>query len=168
MKRAMLLMSLVLAGHWSAAVAATPVFQLHAHEISAQRLPAIDAYPSNIARNSSYKAMQTAFVSATPVAFTTMEELQDAWPDIHAVTVNFSPNADGGHLSDEMVSNANVQDDSLFHFLKNFKARPLQKPERGTMLLVGLCFLLYQVRRRPMRMSINFYPVAKLIGQHGA
>jgi hypothetical protein len=59
-------------------------------------------------------------------------------------------------------------DDSLFYFLKNFKARPLQRPASGTMLLVGLCFVLYQMRRRPMRSSIGFNTAAKLMDRHAA
>ena len=59
-------------------------------------------------------------------------------------------------------------DDSLFYFLKNFKARPLQKPASGTMLLVGLCFVLYQMRRRPMRSYIAFNSAVKLMGRRAA
>jgi hypothetical protein len=36
------------------------------------------------------------------------------------------------------------------------------------MLLVGLCFVLYQMRRRPMRSSIAFNTAAKLMGRHAA
>ena len=129
MKKAMLLMSIVLAGHCSAGVAATPVFQLNAHEAGAQRLLAVDTYPSSIGRDSA--VMPTAF----------------------ALRPALAPSA--------------APEDSLFHFLKNFRARPLRKPALGTMLLVGLCFLLYQIRRRPMRTSIGLHPADKPITQFG-
>lgn len=171
MKRAMLLMSLVLAGHWGAAIAATPVFQLNAHEAGAQHR--IDASPSNIGRDRPYTAIQTTFASDPALAPSAaavggLEQAHAAWSDAHAVPVNFSRNVDAAHGSKILVSSVAIPDDSLFHFLKNFRARPLQKPERWTMLLVGLCLLLYQVRRRPMRTSIGFNPAARLIGQHAA
>jgi hypothetical protein len=61
-----------------------------------------------------------------------------------------------------------ASNDALFYFLKNFKARPLQQPAHWTMFLVGLCFVLYQIRRRPMRAAIGFNAAARLIGGRNA
>jgi len=171
MKRAMLLMSLVVAGHWGVAAASVPVFQLGAHETGAQGMTAIHAGSANIARDSAYKTIRTVFVpgsapaqSAAPAVFRAMADTHEAWPDARAATLDFSPNAGSGRLSEGVVSSVIIPDDSLFHFLKDFKAQPLQKPELWTLLLVGLCLLLYQVRRRPTRKSISFIPAAKVIG----
>lgn len=177
MQKAMLLMTVVLAVNCGAAVAEeAPVFQLDTHEAAAKRLLAVDAYPSNVVRDSAYKTVQTASArrparlssaGLTPTVRNLPEESNDAWVEANAVPVNFSRDGDEGRASGTTAVGANTSDDTLFYFLKNFKAQPLQKPERWTMYLVGLCFVLYQIRRRPMRTSIGFQSALKLVGHHG-
>lgn len=175
MKKAMLLMSVILAAGSSAALAATPVFQLHGPEAVAPHVQAIDTYPSNVGRDGGYKLMQATYaggsvrpISTAPALFDSAAASQDAWPGANPVAANFPDNAAGERLGGTAATGASISDESLFYFLKNFKAQPLQKPEHWTMILVGLCFLLYQIRRRPMRTSIGFHSASKLIGAAGA
>ncbi|SFA69726.1 hypothetical protein SAMN04515620_101127 [Collimonas sp. OK607] len=172
MRRAMLLITLSLAVSCSAAVAAAPVFQLNTSEAEARSLLAIDAYPSNAEPVDSNHAAQTTIVSraARPASkatavFSQVGESNDSRRGANVIPVSFSSSADVGHLSMKASPSVNNSDDLLFYFLKDFEAKPQQKPGRWALLLVGLCFVLYQVRRRPMRTSIGFFSVSKPIGQ---
>jgi hypothetical protein len=174
MKKATLLMSVILAAGSSAALAATPVFQLHGPEV-APHLQAIDTYSPNGGRDGGYKPMQATYaagsvrpISTAPALFDSAAASLDAWPGANPVAANFQDSAAGDRLAGTAATGASISDESLFYFLKNFKAQPLQKPEHWTMILVGLCFVVYQIRRRPMRTSIGFHSASKLIGAAGA
>ncbi|AIY42104.1 hypothetical protein LT85_2946 [Collimonas arenae] len=101
----------------------------------------------------------SAPVQQIPVASIVFSEAgasNGAWLSGNAIPVVYSPGADNRRWPEKVISRLNISDDSLFYFLRDFKARPLQKPARWSILLIGLCFLLYQVRRRPARTSIGF------------
>ncbi|WP_211451240.1 hypothetical protein [Collimonas antrihumi] len=174
MQRAMLLVSLALVVSCSAAVAATPVFQLNTSEAGASHLQAIDTYPSKVERTDPNKAMPTTLTPhparaapAVPVIFSETRESSNVWRAANTVPVAFSRNADDGAAPGKVSSDLNNSDDLLFYFLKNFEAQPREKPGSWALLLVGLCFVLYQVRRRPMRTSLGFFAGSKHIGQLG-
>jgi hypothetical protein len=172
MQRIMLLMSFALVVCCNAAMAATPVFQLNAPDAGAQHLLAIDAYPSKVERADPNRAMPTTLASRptpaepiAPLAFGAMSEESGAWRGANKIPVTFSRNADDGRATGKLSSKLNNSDDLLFYFLKDFEVQPRQKPGSWALLLVGLCFVLYQVRRRPMRTSIGFFSAPKHIGQ---
>lgn len=171
MQRAMLLMNLALAIFCNTAVAATPVFQLNAPDAGAQHLLAIDAYPSKVERADPNKAMPAALtprpVSAAPIVPVALGAMGEE-SGVNKIPVTFSRNSDDGRAAAEVSPSLNNSDDLLFYFLKDFEAQPRQKPGRWALLLVGLCFVLYQVRRRPMRTSIGFFSVPKHAGQFSA
>ncbi|MEO6919682.1 MAG: hypothetical protein ABI171_11835 [Collimonas sp.] len=163
MQRAKLLTTLLFTVSCGSALAATPVFQLDAQQGRAASVQAIDAYPSG--RISSLQAIPTSAaslpagqVSAASMVFSEAGISNDVRPSGNVIPAAYSPDIDSRRWPGAVVSRLEIADDSLFYFLRNFKARPLQKPARWSMLLVGLCFLLYQVRRRPMRTSIGFPP----------
>ncbi|MDB5992616.1 MAG: hypothetical protein JWQ10_4019 [Herbaspirillum sp.] len=161
----------------SAAIAAAPIFQLHEKDASPQ-LRAIDAYPSKLERDSALRDLKMPSHTASIFrggAYLATVGYSDA--GIMPAGYSYAPyyatslGADvGGGAGPVAASTAGSRmfnaNDSLFYFLKNFKARPLQKPATGTLLLIGLCFLLYQIRRRPMRAAIGFHETATLIGTH--
>ena len=172
MRRAALLISLSFAIHCGAAVAAIPVFQLNTSESDAQRPLAIDAYPSSGERADSDQAPQTTLVSrqattalTVPPGLSQVAESNESWNTANVVPVSFSSNAAAAPLSGKVSSTVSNSDDMLFYFLKDFEAKPQQKPGRWALLLVGLCFVLYQVRRRPMRASIGFFSASRPVGQ---
>jgi len=171
-RRAMLLIGLSLVVSCSTAVAATPVFQLNTSGAQGQGLLAVDAYPSNAERVDPNRVPQATFVSravrSSPIARVVFDQAggtNDSWRGANVVPVNFSSNADDAHLSRKVSPDVNGQDDLLFYFLKDFEAKPQQKPGRWALLLMGLCFVLYQVRRRPMRTSIGFFSTSRPVGQ---
>jgi hypothetical protein len=194
------LLSLALFASSSAALAATPVFQLHESDASSQ-LRAIDIISPKPERDAALRNLQMpshtatasasrggAFISnvlykpASNGGWSNRQTDAGIMPVGNATYADYGDydvprNAGGmrmtaGNMGDmaRAASPARVAsaDDSLFYFLKNFKARPLQKPASGTMLLVGLCFVAYQMRRRPMRSAIGFNTAAKLMGRHAA
>jgi hypothetical protein len=172
----MWLMSFALVVSGNAALAATPVFQINtqtnASEAGAQRLLAIDAYPSKAGRVDPVAAMPDAYASqparpaaAVPVVFSSTGEASEAWRGANPVPVTFSPGVNDGSRAKKAASSLSNPDDLLFYFLKDFQAQPPQKPGRWALLLVGLCFVLYQVRRRPMRTSLGFFSASRSIGQ---
>jgi hypothetical protein len=176
------LLSLVLIINSSTAIAAAPIFQLHGNDAGRQ-LRAIDAYPSKLEGDSALHDMQipsdTASVSLGGAYLSNVvyNVTSDGDAGIMPASDSYAPyyassRAAGAGTVAAGISGLNSRifsaNDSLFYFLKNFKARPLQKPATGTMLLIGLCFLLYQIRRRPMRAFIGSHMTAKLIGGHAA
>ncbi|MEB0083692.1 hypothetical protein QN379_16925 [Glaciimonas sp. Gout2] len=181
MKIAILLLSFLFAGQANIAAAATPIFQLAPHGASTLRSSHdVDNYSGANAQNvervsfempkSEYPAQFGSFSSpvAPRVIFSALEGSHDAWANTDAITRNFSGIGDGSSVSKKMVSSVAVVDDSLYYFLKNFKRQPPQKPEIWTIFLVGLGLLLYQIRRRPMRSSIGFFPISKMMGRLSA
>ena len=181
MKTAILLLSFIFAGQANIAAATTPIFQLAPHSVDTLRSSHDvnndnGANAQNIERVSfqvprpEYSA-QSGFSNsavAPRVVFAALEESHDAWPHTDAITRNFSRNVDGTGGSKKIVSSVGVVDDSLYFFLRNFKRQPPQKPELWTIFLVGLGLLLYQIRRRPMRSSIGFFPMSKMMGRLSA
>jgi hypothetical protein len=200
------LLSLALFANSSAALAATPVFQLHESDARSQ-LRAIDSISPKPERDAAVRGLQMpshaahtpasrggAFISNVLYNPATNGGWSNRRADAGIVPVGNSIYADYGDYdvprntggmrmtagdTDGAGGQGGIKraagpgrvasaDDSLFYFLKNFKARPLQRPASGTMLLVGLCFVLYQMRRRPMRSSIAFNTAAKLMGRHAA
>jgi hypothetical protein len=179
MRKETFLISLVLAINGSAAIAATPVFQLKEDAQGAgvmQRVLASDAYPSDLRHDAPSKMLRMSsspsaapMASAPPVIFSAVEDPGEAWSDAEIVAAAYAPGA-GGRAVETNASGLNASRDALFHFLKHFKARPIQKPARWTMLLAGACFVLYQLRRRPMRTSIGglLYGSLKFSRRQGA
>lgn len=166
MQRARLLTTLLLTVSCGSALAATPVFQLNAPQSDRALVQAIDTYPSGRtgtietmpADSSSAPVKQ---ISAASIVFSDIAASSDAWLSGMAVPVVYYPGADSLRWPGKVTSRLNISDDSLFYFLRDFKARPLQKPARWSILLIGLCFLLYQVRRRPTRTSVGFPSATK-------
>ncbi|WP_211461621.1 hypothetical protein [Collimonas silvisoli] len=172
MQRTMLLMSFALVVSSNAALAATPVFQINTPEAGVQRLLAIDAYPSSAGRANPGEATPATLATPPVRSASTVSlvpgssgEASDEWRGAVPVAVTFSRSADDGGRPRKITSSLSNPDDLLFYFLKDFQAQPRQKPERWALLLVGLCFVLYQVRRRPMRTSIGFFSGSRPIGQ---
>jgi hypothetical protein len=182
------LLGLLLIINSSAAFAAAPIFQLHEKDANPQ-VRAIDAYPSKLERDSALRDLKmpshTAplFRGGAYLANVGYNVTSDSDAGIMPAGYSYAPyfasslETDAGGAFGTVAASTSTTglnsrifnaNDSLFYFLKNFKARPLQKPATGTMLLIGLCFLLYQIRRRPMRASIGFHQMAKLIGTHAA
>jgi hypothetical protein len=160
MQKAVLLMGFGLILNSSAALAAAPVFQLHAQDAGG-RLSAVDAFSPRIERESIFRSVQTPYAGRNGSS-----------GSAEIIPVSLSRNAGGEgdrplQLRRAVALSTASARDSLFYFAKNFKPSPLQKPERWTMLLAGLCFLLYQVRRRPMRSSIAFHVAGNPLGRHG-
>lgn len=169
MKIAILIFSLVLSGQASIASAATPIFQLAPR--ATDTLSSVQR-PEDNARFSSSNMERVSFEKSTPVAYRTgpvssaitphvvfaaLEESHEVWPHADATTTAFPSDQ-------KTVTSVNVVDDSLYYFLRSFKRQPPPKPELWTLLLVGLCLVLYQTRRRPMRASIGFFQKSKLVG----
>lgn len=173
------LLSLVLIINSSTAIAAAPVFQLNGNDAGPQ-LQAIDAYPSKLERDSALRDLQmpsrtaAVFRGGTYLSNVAYNVMSDGDAGIVPASDSYAPyysssrEAGAGTAVTALNRRIFSANDSLFYFLKNFKARPLQKPATGTMFLIGLCFLLYQIRRRPMRASIGPHMTAKLIGGHAA
>lgn len=174
MKIANLFLSLVFLGQACSACAATPIFQLAPRMINTLRSgQGLDetTHPGStvIARVSFGKSLpafiQTGFLNSaisSPTVIAALEQSRDGW--LAAATSVSRPDNVVSSASRKYVTSINFFDDSLYFFLKNFKRQPRPKPESWTLLLVGLCLLLYQVRRRPIRASIGFYRTSKLAG----
>lgn len=187
MHKAALLMSLGLIINSSAALAAAPVLQLNARDGAQPR--AIDAYPSRpqqqdaIAQSTraSYEPLPAAR-SGSVLSNAVFNPASEGGARLIPVAAAYDDGAGstgaagrlrGGNAFDTEIAGLPAEarpaalgaasKDSLFYFLKNFKARPVQQPAHWTMFLVGLCFVLYQIRRRPMRAAIGFNAAARLI-----
>jgi hypothetical protein len=190
MQKTAFLMSLGLIINSSAAVAAAPVFQLSARD--GAQLSAIDSYASRSQPDTALQSARTLRTSsASPANGATLSNaVYRASPNdgLQLISAGFSGAGTSARRTDvaDMVEVADVAGagsalssrsrpagmtaasrDSLFYFLKNFRARPVQQPAHWTLFLVGLCFVLYQIRRRPMRAAIGFNTAAKLIGGRG-
>lgn len=167
-------LSLGLTLNSSAALAAAPVFQLAAHDAGAQMM-AIDKYPSGIERDtvlhgaqtSSLRSFNGGAVLTKAVYYASSGTGSDGGAELIPASAGTTRNTDGLRTAGNGTSTAATaaSNDSMFYFLKNFRARPVQKPAHWTVFLVGLCFLLYQIRRRPMRASVDFQTASKLIGR---
>ncbi|HEY4316395.1 MAG TPA: hypothetical protein VGN04_02215 [Herbaspirillum sp.] len=192
MHKAALLMSLGLIINSSAAFAAAPILQLKARDGALPR--AIDAYSPRLPSDAIAQSTRTAYepmpasgarlsnavynpasrgAARLMPAMATYDDGADSVGAMRPVGMT----ADGIDAADAGLDGAGIlpaqarpavlgapSKDSLFYFLKNFKARPVQQPAHWTMFLVGLCFVLYQIRRRPMRAAIGFNAAARLIG----
>ncbi|HWW99449.1 hypothetical protein [Collimonas sp.] len=169
MRKIFLAMSLLGAAYCSPLMAAAPVFQLHGQ--AAANTSAVYAYHPLTEAASSASAvaeMETSESAAgeRPDAFSA--QAGRIWPGASIVPVSFPTSPKLAQAPRKTAAGMNASDDLLFYFLKDFKAKPPQKPARWAMLLIALSFLLYQVRRRPMRTSVGFGPVSRLSGQHAA
>lgn len=180
MQKTTLLMSLgLIIINSSAAFAAAPVLQLKSRDGMQPR--AIDAYPSQVQRDAIaqnarpfYEPLPAAGARLSNVVLDVDGMALQGRPRLIPVSASYdSMVAPVRSAAPEIVNAARpaviatASNDSLFYFLKNFKARPVQQPGRWTLLLVGLCFVLYQIRRRPMRAAIGFNAAARLIGGDG-
>ena len=175
MRRARLFTCFLFAAHCSAALAATPVFQLRMHATGLPALLATDPASSGDAVANLRNVFQTelathsAQVPSTSFATVASEagDMMDKKNDGYVAPMIFSGNRIGDAVSKNIAANVNNPDDSLYFFLKHFKARSSQEPEYWTILLVALCCVLYQIRRRPQRTAIGFYSAPKPIGSAG-
>lgn len=174
MRKIVLSMSLLLAAYCGNGMAETPVFQLNEQQATAGSASAIYAYhPETEAANSAPAIVEMEatepVVVAMPAVFAAQADR--AWHAADVVPASFSVASKLGPVARKMAVGMNAADDLLFYFLKDFKARQPQKPARWAMLLIALSFLLYQVRRRPMRASIGFGAfgsTSRLAGRHAA
>lgn len=186
MHKAVLLMGLGLIINSSAAVAAAPVLQLNARDGAQPR--AIDAYsvrpqPDAIAQSTraAYTPLSTSGAAVLSNAVFNAAsaggpQLIPAVAGAAAYDGDAAPmpmrspdamNAASAGLSTAAAGPAAIgaaPKESLFYFVKNFRARPVRQPTHWTIFLVGLCFVLYQIRRRPMRAAIGFNAAARLLG----
>lgn len=180
MHKAALLMSLGLIVNSSAALAAAPVLQLNARDGAQPR--AIDAYSGRPQSDAGAANPRGAFepLSATGGATLSGAVFNPASarrPQLIPVAAAYDGDIGSMRNIDAMSAAPSALSatarpavmgatpkESLFYFLKNFRARPVQQPAHWTLFLVGICFVLYQMRRRPMRSSIGFNAAARLIG----
>jgi hypothetical protein len=186
MHKAALLMSLGLIINSSAALAAAPVLQLNARDGAQPR--AIDAYPARpqqqdaiaLSTRTSYEPLPASGAVLSNAVFNAASQGGARLIPAVATYDDGAGSAGAGRSTgsvdafDTAISGLPAETrpaalgaaskDSLFYFLKNFKARPVQQPAHWTMFLVGLCFVLYQIRRRPMRAAIGFNAAARLLG----
>jgi hypothetical protein len=192
MQKAAFLMSLGLIINSSAAFAAAPVFQLNAHD--GAQLSAIDSYPPRLQQDTALQSARTLRTSSGSLSdsngatFSNAVYKASSNDGLQLIPAGYSGATASARRADvaDIVDVADVAGagtdlssrsrpagmtaasrDSLFYFLKNFRARPVQQPAHWTLFLVGLCFVLYQIRRRPMRAAIGFNTAAKLIGGGG-
>lgn len=169
MRKIILAMSLLGAAYCSPLMAAAPVFQLNGQ--AAGNTSAVYAYqpPTEAASSASAVAeMETSepAVGERPDAFSA--QAGRIWPGAAIVPASFSTSPRLVQVPKKAAVGMNASDDLLFYFLRDFRAKPPQKPARWAMLLIALSLLLYQVRRRPMRTSIGFGSLSRLAGQHAA
>lgn len=178
MKKVIFLLGLALSGQATLASAAIPIFQLaprtidtshltqSVSSVTTQNLTTIARAGSpNITRirfeKSALGSRRTSDSSSAPaphVVFAALAQSHGIWPHIDAATRNSGLAIGGSEVHEKTVSSVSAVDDSLYYFLRNFKRQPPPKPASWTLLLVGLCLTLYQIRRRPMRASIGVYP----------
>ncbi|PUA18724.1 hypothetical protein C7W93_02015 [Glaciimonas sp. PCH181] len=95
------------------------------------------------------------------------KDLSDKKSEGNVAPMIFLSNKIDDFVSNNLASDINIPDDSLYFFLKHFKVRSSQQPGHWVMFLVAFCFVLYQGRRRPLRTAIGFYSVPKRIGPAG-
>ncbi|WP_211473283.1 hypothetical protein [Collimonas humicola] len=171
MKKVVLSMGLLLAAYCAPLMAAAPVFQLHGQRKEAENASAAYAYASQAEAAGSASAI-AAMVAPVPAAAAGEDAFSAqggrAWPAAGIVPVAFSSAPKPLLVPRKAAAGMNASDELLFYFLKDFRARPPQKPARWAVLFIALSFLLYQVRRRPMRTSIGFGSASRLAGQHAA
>lgn len=169
MKKILLSMSLLLAAYSGPLMAAAPVFQLNGQQQEAGNASAVYAYQAQTEAASSASAI-AEMVASEPAAATREDAISvqggRAWPAAGIVPVAFSSTPKLVQPPRKVAAGMNAADDLMFYFLKDFRAKPPQKPARWALLLIALSFLLYQVRRRPMRTSIGFGSASRLAGQH--
>lgn len=165
-----IVVSLAFLGHASIAGAETPIFKLPPHTINSPR--STRAVNSNV-DSGSPNTERDRFRSPIPassldhpkssaikphIVFIAAQKSQGVWPHANTATTELSSAKWKTALPNNRISSTNFIDDSLYHFLKNFKGQPPPKPDSWTLLLVVLCLTLYQIRRRPVRASIGFVP----------
>ena len=171
MHKAALLMSFGLIVNSSAALAAAPVLQLNARDGAQPR--AIDAYSGRPQADAVASNPRGAFEPLSTAGAATLSDAvfspsSAARPQLISTAaaydggMNAAPAALVGAARPAVIGA--TPKESLFYFLKNFRARPVQQPAHWTLFLVGICFVLYQMRRRPMRSSVGFNAAARLIG----
>lgn len=172
MRGIVLSMSLLLAAYCGPSLAAAPVFQLggQPEPVSASAVygyhPGSEAAASVSA--SAMAEMEAAQPEAAPSPDIFAARSAHAWPAAGIVPTAFSTGPGLLQAPRKMAVGINGPDELLFYFLKDFRAKPPQKPARWAMLLIALSLLLYQIRRRPMRTSIGFGSASRLAAQHAA
>ncbi|AMP14158.1 hypothetical protein [Collimonas pratensis] len=169
MRNILLASSLLWAAYCSPVMAAAPVFQLNGPAQEVRTASAVYAYqpPSEAASSASAVAeMETAepALGERPDAFSA--QAGRIWPGAAIIPASFSTSPRLVQVPKKAMAGMSASDDLLFYFLRDFRAKPPQKPALWAMLLIAFSLLLYQVRRRPMRTSIGFGSVPRLAGQH--
>lgn len=162
MRVTLLLSSLSLAIFCSTAAVAAPVFELNDSVVDDHQPLAVDADASNVTRMDSDNSLQARLGSQVTdsalvahAVFNKMGKQNKSRLGANVISVAYSPTADTGSGPGQAVSSPNTSNDLLFNFLQNFEVKPQQNPGRWTLLLMGLCFVLVQVRRRSRRASIS-------------
>lgn len=172
MRGIVLSMSLLLAAYCGPSLAAAPVFQLGGQPEPASASAVYGYHPgSEAAASASASAiaeMEAAQPEAAPSPDIFAARAGRAWPAAGIVPTAFSTGPRLLQAPRKMAVGMSAPDDLLFYFLKDFRAKPPQKPARWAMLLIALSLLLYQIRRRPMRTSIGFGAASRLAAQHAA
>jgi len=165
MHRTKLLITLLFTTSCGAAGAATPFFEIDANQNRATHVQAIDAYPASAVNplqtsQTNHAVPSAGLVSAASVVFGETAAATDIPLSSQLIAVDYSPSGNGLREAAPANSDLNITDDSLFYFLQDFQAQPMQKPARWSLYLLGIGFLLYQIRRRSMRTLIGFPPAA--------
>ncbi|EJL84260.1 hypothetical protein PMI16_04001 [Herbaspirillum sp. CF444] len=166
MQRTKLLMTVLFTTSCGAASAATPLFEIDTNQDRGTYVQAIDAYPASVinplpALPGSRVTPSTGRVSAASVVFGETDAARDTTSlGGQLLAVGYSPALNSPLEAASTTSTLNITDDSLFYFLQDFQAQPLQKPARWSLFLLGIGFLLYQIRPRSMRASIGFPPAS--------
>lgn len=170
MRAVMLLSSLSLAIFWCTTTMAAPVFELNPAEVDARLPSAVDTVTPNMDLNNPDNAMQARIGShQTPsslvphAVFNNPGRHHQSRLGANSVSVAYLPNVNDSPEPGPAISSPVSSDDMLFDLLKDFKASPQKNPGRWTLLLMGLCFVLVQVRRRPMRASIKMVSTSQPI-----
>jgi len=163
MQRTKLLMTVLFTTSCGAAGAATPLFEIDTNQDRGTYVQAIDAHPASVINPlpALPGSRVTPSVSAASVVFGETDAASDTRPlGGQLLAVGYSPALNSPLEAASTTSTLNITDDSLFYFLQDFQAQPLQKPARWCLFLLGIGFLLYQIRPRSMRTSIGFPPAS--------
>ena len=169
MKIVLLLLSFMSSTHSGIAHAVAPIFQLPTHQIKPHRStqnvddnartasPNIDRVSFQQAISASSQLPPHNAAIASRAVFIAFDKSFSGWRYSDAAMMEFRPPPEKNHLFQKAIWPVNVTDDSLYYFLRGFKERTPQKPTPLTLLFIGLCLLLYQLRSRPVRVLIRLH-----------
>ncbi|MDY7546239.1 hypothetical protein RGU75_08335 [Glaciimonas sp. CA11.2] len=172
MKIVMLLLGFMSSGHAGIVSATTPSIHFSSHEIntlwSAQKIdvsvgdsshtisPNIDCVSFQQAISVPQLSLRNAAITRHGF-FIASDKSGGIFRPGDAATIESHASVEANHVSQKTVSHTNAADDSRYYLFRSFRKQTPPKPASWTLLLTGLCLLLYQVRRRSVRVSIGLH-----------